>query len=168
MRNNYNTSSSGIDIEASIFLDGEMSSINFQENFVCIESGILKGKWMYVDFGNLFYTAKKYDIDLKNPEISELIEVEDTKYNRVIMTKFLVDEQYAEYSWIKENLTVQNMLEEFRGLVYDDDIIDCLDNLKISYKQKYFEGSTRGYSQGDYAEYVYLPDLLRECCRRVY
>lgn len=141
--NNFDCSSSGVNIECSVFLDDFMSRMNFEENFEILvhSSWGVNSVSIYKDYGNL---SDEYCID------NDLV-IDETKLSRVKMLKHLVSigEYYSDF---KDCETVFEMLGD---LIQNDNIkdyIEVLDDAGIEYSRNYITMTTTGYSQGDFAE----------------
>jgi len=163
LQNNYDTSSSGLDLEVNIFLDTDMSQINFDEN---ITENKYLGKYIYTDFGNLAYHLKKkwghgdmvgiYDLI----DLDDLYTFEGGRGDKLKLIKFLVSE-YGEYYSDLKDLEITEIIESIfdNGLNEIDNIIS---NSGISYKKLYEIIPITGYSQGDRDEVIILTEFLKE------
>lgn len=140
MSNNFNQSSTGINIEVSIFYDGIMSQINFDENIERVKINTYE-HFVYIDYGNL-----SSDIDLDDLITYDIEKVDMTLYNEIMGGDFDL------YEW--ENYILPN---------YDlEELCEKLDLLKLPYKKHYHIITVTGYSQGDIEEVIILTDKLKE------
>ena len=97
---------------------------------------------LYTDYGNL-----SGDWDLEQACI-----IKNTRENRVTIKRFLTCEKYAVVSELEG--VVSELDEYIGGVNYEniEELHDLVSDLGIAYTTNYLRMSTRGYSQGDYAE----------------
>lgn len=156
--NNFDTSITGISVDVTIGLDEIMAQDNFEENFLEIKKGDLKGKFIYTSYGELIQTAKEQNLDLTNLEPEFVIE-ENKEVNKTII------ENYSDYYYFQENSSTQDLFDTITDYIDYNDKIEFCNNLKLNYSLKHDFSiiSTRGYCQGDYHEVLIFTDLLRKC-----
>jgi hypothetical protein len=146
---NYDTSSSGINIQAIIEQDEDLAQYNWKENFIAVQDDVFQ----YIDYGNV----KEFD------DIYDLIEV--TENNIVTLLDALVKEGWSlsdfEGDYSREVL-VDKLLEDYYIQDYKE-VIDLLNQYGVSFKKNYEVVYTRGICQGDYAEVLIPIKQLREC-----
>ena len=135
--NNFNQSSSGINITYGVEVDYSSSQYIFDENFKFLKDELV----IYTDWSNL---SGEYSVE------DDYI-IEDTKYNRVILKKLLVDEKYYNFSELTNNF--DELIElVFNINVDEDDLKDLFRYYNIKYTSNYTKLVSRGYNQGDYME----------------
>jgi hypothetical protein len=147
--NNYDTSSSGISIEAMIGKDIDLARDNWRENFIAVQDDVFQ----YIDYGNV----NGFD------DIYELIEV--TEDNIVTLLDALVKEGWSLSDFARDyevSTLVETLLEDFQLQDYEE-AIDLLNKYDISFEKNYEVIYTRGVCQGDYAEVLIPIKQLREC-----
>ena len=150
-RNNFDMSSSGVNIEIVVFWDIGMSQYNWRENFYELE----KDLYLYVNWGNI-------DPDKFKPFI-----IKDTKKNIKKMARKLAKERGGTIKERFEELSCYDIYGAFEELCswlsidsYEDKL-DLLEELEIDYYITFEEYTTRGYSQGDVAT-VWIPTKMLE------
>ena len=170
--NNFDKSSSGIDIEASVFHDSLMSYENFRENFEEADSSFGKDLWVYTNFGNIYYQLRKKwnipeDRKLSMKDLigyidyDDLFEIDWTTVSKKTLGKWILDNYRDDLRMTKgemEDYVYDALKDDYSNLEYFE---EQLDKLGVKYKKKFEVISVRGYSQGDYGEVLVLIDELR-------
>jgi hypothetical protein len=154
-KNNFDVSSTGVNIESSCYYDTWLSQINFKENFESLDNRDRRGDnhdWYFVDCGNL-PDSSKIEFELKG--------------SREDLIKFIVAESYYERddveTWQESELqeyAIDRLSEtpkvyNFESL-NDSDLKDT--GLELIPNKAIESIFVRGYSQGDYARIFYSPD----------
>ena len=143
--NNFNESSTGINIEGTFFYDIDSSQREFDENFELLS----KSNFIYNPYGQ---------IDTK---VSFTV-----KASKQTLVEYLND-IVGDFDWIKESKS--DLMDE----VINQNDIDLLNynevkatledyNIKLIPNTEIKSIVTKGYSQGDYAKVFYLPERLKE------
>lgn len=143
--NNYDTSSTGVNIECTAYYDTHMSQIDFRENFTLLKGYKTRFSgddvYFYTDNGNISdkgmteYVIKGKVSDMKKLGEGVYVNIYRKEYKTLGDYKSdLVSELFAEYG--------------FR----EAQEIASKHNVTISHKNDIRVISVRGYSQGDYAE----------------
>jgi len=147
--NNFNTSTSGVNLELSVFRDTGASSRDFEESFnvlqysgyrqntiaVYTEHGNVSGNFSFADAANYKITAKELKQALKNDYDTE------------------VSQHYFSKPFSK--LTKTELLEFLDCVTCDSS--EIAEFLQQHFSPLYDTLVTRGYSQGDYAEVIITP-----------
>jgi hypothetical protein len=136
MTNNFNTSSTGINVKVSIEFDANMAQISWEENFKHVNDG----KFAYIDFGNL--SGDMPEIQPLPRQKGKIIDAicgkDDFWLTKAEMQKEYTQEEIvdeiSDYFWNKEEV-----LEFFE----EHDIKTNVDDMA--------EISITGYAQGDRA-----------------
>ena len=157
-RNNYDQSSTGINIEASCFYDTDSASMNFRENFEILQYGNYRKSTVayYTDYGNV-KSADDISFSIKGDKSEKVRFLLDyvTFEKEEIETwddDTIYDEIVGQHG---EKISLLNM-DDFNKYMLKDFNLELVPNKNI---QKLV---TRGYSQGDYAEVYYCPDELAQ------
>ena len=161
--NNYDKSSTGVNIEASVSWDNDVAQDNWNENFIKLEFGPYEGYYLYTDWNNVTdYYNKKYpnNLGIENiMNIEECYDIAETKRNLTILRYLTVKEhKLLYYSEAVDDYTALNLVE---SLFYDGPIKN-IDDLDIEYTSKVDTLETRGYSQGDYENVLIPTNVLRQ------
>ena len=143
--NNFNESSTGINIEGTFFYDSILSQAWFDENF----ERLIKDEFIYNPCEQIDTTISFTVKGLKEDLVEYLNDVE------------------GDFDWIKESKS--DLLDE---VINQNDInLFNYNEVKATLKDYNIELIpnteiksivTKGYSQGDYAEVFYLPERLKE------
>lgn len=138
-----------LEITTDLNYDYDLSHIQFEENFKIIRYSA------YNETSLSIYT--QYE-QLSNEYCNiNNINITDTKFNRIMLIKAILEDGYYSYSDIK-NDCIESLKELFIDNVYSRDYEDLesierdLTYRKIDYDLNYYVFETRGYSQGDYGE----------------
>jgi len=93
---------------------------------------------------------KKWAVWVSGTEVRECI-IEDSRENRVKIQRHLTKEGWRRVSEI--NGTLNELTDDISPVDYTniDELEEVLDELGITYTSNYIRMSTRGYSQGGYA-----------------
>ena len=161
--NNYDKSSTGINIEANICWNNDVAQDNWNNNFIKLKSGPYKNYYLYTDWDNVSaYYNDKYP---NNSGIEHIMDIEEcyniaeTKRNLTIL-RYLTVKEYGLlcYSEAKVNYRAIDLVE----LLFDTDCVDNIDDLDIEYTSKVDILETIGYSQGDYENVLIATDVLKQ------
>ena len=139
MENKHNQ----ISAEITVSYDYDRSSWNFEEMFKKIEG---TNVWQYIDYGNI----KLID------NITDLVSI-DKSNSRESLLDFLEWTYTEGKDYTKKELR-QEVLDQYPSL---DDIETIERHLSVT--KEFITTSTRGYSQGDYADVLIPTNMLREC-----
>jgi len=137
-KNNFNQSSSGVNIELFLGYDIELSQINFDDNFEPIKDSFI----FYKDFGNMKL----------NENLDYYFNIGNTKQNRKGLLRILNNLDYFSYYKL-DAFNVENLIKE---IIYGYELhqLEELDNLLIENHIKFttnFECiEISGYSQNAY------------------
>lgn len=155
MKNNFDKSSTGTDIEAVAYYDAYMSQSDFNENFEILQhSDNRKNSILYyTDCGNV-----------KNDVTFDIAGDKDAK------VKFLAENISFDASEIEtwDDNTLRNeiygQLTEWPQLINFEKLNDELTDsgLEIAPSKELVKVISHGYSQGDYSEIYYCPADLQE------
>lgn len=119
-------------------------SWGFDENFKVLPYGSFSKTsiCLYTNYGN---NSDEYDIE------QDCI-IEDSKRNKTLIKRYLTKSGYYCHSELYGNL--DELITDIGGVDYSniDELEDVLDEIGIPHTSNYIRMSTRGYSQGDYAE----------------
>ena len=149
--NNYNTSTTGINIEAHVFYDWDAARMNWDESFVEIKEDWLPQEYMFTAYGNLSDNI---------PDVEEMVNLPESKSNLTKLRYCTVKtEGYLEYSEAKCDYTAYGLLEV---LLDNGATLEVLDELDLEYTLNFETIVTRGYSQGDYATVLIPTKSLAE------
>ncbi len=160
--NNFDKSSTGIDIEFSGYYSGDRAQWDFEESLEVVqhESYRVSSVLYYRNYGNVeSYTGITFDLKgTKEQLINFLLEngIGSTKseYKSQKKDQLLEEAEDALYS----SMCLLNYREE------NKDIAEYGLEIVPSKKLEWVE--SRGYSQGDYAEIVYCPEDLKSAWGR--
>ena len=143
--NNFNESSTGINIEGAFFYDTDLSQIWFDENF----ERLIKDEFIYNPCGQIdttiSFTVKAYKQDLVeylNDIVGDFDWIEESRSDLMDEVIHQNDIDLLNYNEVKGTLEDYN--------------IELIPNTEIKHIV------TKGYSQGDYAKVFYLPERLKE------
>lgn len=129
-------------IETDLKYDTD-TQFEFDENFKVLRySGFrTTSTSLWTNYGNLS--------DEYRPE--EDCIVEESRYNRIVLLRYLVKEYMFSYlDW--KDVSVREMMDELPSGYEDiDETYEELDSLGIAYTSNYVRMSTSGYAQGDFA-----------------
>ena len=143
--NNFNESSTGINIEGTFFYDIDSSQREFDENF-----GLLsKSNFIYNPYGQTDTTisftvkaSKQNLVEYLNDVVGDFDWVEESRSDLMDEVINQNDIDLLNYNEVKATLEDYN--------------IELIPNTKIK------SIVTKGYSQGDYAKVLYFPKKLKE------
>lgn len=152
--NNFNQSSTGVNIESSCFFDTCLSQDTWRENFQSCkgEKTRFRGDevYYYKDYGNLPNRLESMEYTIKGLKRDLIRYMDDMAF----------------YTWDRDSSKselqelVKDIIEQCEGgIAYwmiDSDLLDDY-NLKIVPSHELNKIEIRGYSQGDYAEVLYCP-----------
>jgi hypothetical protein len=126
-----------IKIRVKIQRDSFRSQIDFDDNFKRIKDDL----WQYIDYSNI-----------EPLEINELIHISRNS-SRVSLVNALNNES----SWPTDyaDFTRDELIDELYGQDFElEELSNYLDTHSVGHSVKYDLITTRGYSQGDYAEVI--------------
>ncbi len=151
MSNNYNMSDTGISVEVDVFGDCSISSSDFTENFEAYEKDV----YFYTEWGQ--YEPKN---------VKEIIYKQTLKRDLV---EFFLEDEDTLYSWTKTEIRAmsKDTLIDLANEVLDEMGLEEADVFAGSHGwtielDNYEWVTTRGYSQGDYAQVLVLTELMDE------
>lgn len=152
--NNYDQSSTGTNIECSLFYDTMRSQMDFDENIKIIQHSGYRTFTIgyYIDNGNvkdhddISFTLKGNENDIENALLAEGYDRDEYKAMIEGEPFDILESAYG------ERITLLNF-EDFNKVYAPLEAVPSKKLEKII---------TRGYSQGDYAEVYYCPDDLKE------
>lgn len=154
-RNNFDRSSSGLNIECTCFYDTDLSERDFRENFEVLQhSGYRTSSVLYyIDNGNVPGHDKiKFTVKgERTAKIKKLVE----------LTSFEEDEIQT---W--DDDTIDNEILGYYDvnlIHYAENKLDLIDGLEFVPNKNLITISSIGYSQGDYSTVIYCPDDLEKC-----
>jgi hypothetical protein len=142
-KNNFDSSSSGLNIELSIFRDTDRSQLEFDESFTRLEDGL----FVFTEFGNVsdnfsFSDASNYRFTVK--ELRQAIKKDyDTELSQHYFSKPF------------SKLTKVELLEFLDCLSYDSS--EVAEFFQTNFTSLYDTLATRGHCQRDYAEVIISP-----------
>jgi hypothetical protein len=142
-KNNFDSSSSGLSVELSVFRDTDRSQMEFDESFTSLGNGL----FVFTEFGNVsddfsFSDASNYQFTVK--ELRQAIKKDyDTELSQHYFSKPF------------SKLTEAELIEFLDCLTYDSS--EIAEFLQDNFTPLYDKIVTRGYSQGDYAEVIITP-----------
>ena len=155
--NNFDQSSTGINLELACFRDSDQSRIEFEENFTCIQPEEYRrsGCWFYSEYGNNekpdnlsdcydFGKCNRKDFRQYALEYYELSENSEPG-----LIRELIDDMFEYGSW--KDLAIHLL----------DDEVGFYDAMRNEFPDihnavlKYESCNVTGYSQGDYALVLY-------------
>lgn len=154
-KNNYDKSSTGIDIECSCFHDTELSRMNFQENFENLQRDRYRTTSVnyYIDNGNI--------PDSSEVKFSVKGERETKIKHLVSITCFDAEEIQT---WDNDTLDSEIIghEEDVNLINYALEKLPVIAGLEFIPNKNLIVLTTTGYSQGDYAAVIYCPEDLEK------
>jgi len=157
-KNNFDQSSTGVNIEAVCFYDCGMSRMHFEENFAIIQHSGYRTSTVayYIDNGNVEdHDSITFSIKgTKKEKVNYLAkELTFTKTEIRTWDKDTLDSEIiGQYG---ERLTLLNY-EDMTSYMFKDWKLEVIPSKKLEHIV------SRGYSQGDYAKVFYCPDDLEK------
>lgn len=154
-KNNFDTSTTGNNIELSCFYDIFQSQYDFDENFIILQHSDNQktGKYYYIDNGTL-PDSDSIEFTLKGKK-SELVQYYKDNINYESISKWTKQDIIEEIIGGFETITLLNFQwfneEEFSNY-----------NLEFIPSKEIICLSSTGYSQGDYVEIFYSPEDMRK------
>lgn len=158
IRNNYDTSSTGTNIEFNGSYDTFLSQHNFTENFEVLQHNRYRTHTVayYIDYGNvkgaddLSFTVKG-----KRKDFVELLLTEcDRVYTKADLRGMKMNQlEYAVREWLEHDISLLNYED-----INENQLKDT--NLAIVPNKQLIMLKIRGNDQGDYAEVWYCGDDL--------
>ena len=151
--NNFNTSTSGIDIEFDISYDADLARMWWDESFERIDDG----KYLYTEWGNF---SSEYD------ELATC-KVDATPENyKAIIKAAKEGAPYAARYYNNGSYTIADYIADIVSEVITnlgaDEARELFEEYGVTVTSDYETVVTRGYSQGDYAEVlVNVPEFER-------
>ena len=155
--NNFDKSSTGIDIEFSGYYSGDRASCDFEESLEVVqhESYRVSSVLYYRNYGNVDgYKEIGFHVVGTKPQLVEYL-----------MYHYAHETKTGYMKWTKDDLldAVEDALYDERSLInYREENKNLVEyGLEIVPSKKLEWVESRGYSQGDYAEIVYCPEDLK-------
>lgn len=131
--NNYDLSSTGVNIDLTIGKDSFLGQDRFNENFTRIEDNT----YLYIDYGNL-----------SNDFIVTITEEDNEKLKKIVIDNDL------NYNYDSDNLETCQYIDCITENYNNIELYEfCLNNY-IEIEERYKTISISGYSQGDYATVI--------------
>lgn len=170
--NNFDQSSSGVNLELNISFDADRARREFEESFNILQCSSYRQHSVVVfnQFGNFDVTDFTLT-DLENYKIEELTTKQIFKafYNYQYPTNIDHDLKCSDFECIKEllqNLQIENLntldqseiLEAIETDLYCDNSFQ--EFLKDTFTCNYLIMESRGYSQGDYSQIIIPAQVL--------
>jgi len=136
MENNFNTSTTGINIEVSVEFDADMARMNWDENFKRVDDG----EFAYIDFGNLSGDM---------PEIQPL----PRQKGKIIDAICLAEDFWLTKAEMQKEYTQEEIVDEISDYFMNkEEVLEFFEEHDIkTNSDELAEVSITGYSQGDYA-----------------
>lgn len=162
--NNFNNSSTGVNLELSVFRDEDRSRFEFEESFHVLQYRCYRQNSIVVfnGFGDQDVSDFEFT-DLDNYDVTKVSVKELFKaYLRYQFNKHDSLCFYSDIKSIYENLGINNIslndLDQFELLEHIETALYCTDNyrefLDTNFDSKYLTFESRGYCQGDYSEII--------------
>lgn len=151
-RNNFDTSSTGVNIECSVFYDLDRARMDFEENFKILQhSGYRTSSVLYyIDNGNVT-DDDKIKFTVKGEKAAKIKALSDWH-----------DETDLE-TWPDDDLNSEIISRYEVNLIdYAEDKLITVDGLEFAPNKTLVITSSQGYSQGDYSRIIYCPDDLEK------
>lgn len=158
--NNYDMSSSGLNIELTCFRDCALAQSEFSDSFTYIKQ---YKQYVFSHYGNVdvsnFEKTFKVNCTARGLFIRyhQFANNSDPRYLRDLIRELA---QYDDIQPIR-HCTKEVMLNAIRNHCYDHQVY--IEFLSKHFEPDYFEVVTRGYSQGDYARVIIPNSVLTEC-----
>ena len=165
--NNFDKSSSGVNLELNISFDLDRSQREFNESFVILNTGEL----VFNQYGNFDFSDFSLT-DLDNYDLSgcTVKSIFKDYYNFKYPTNIDNDLKATDYTCVKElimyldisfnDLDVNGLLEAIETDLYCDN--DFAKFLSDNYSKNYVTLVSRGYSQGDYKEIIIPVKVIKD------
>ena len=158
VRNNFDKSSTGVDIECICQYDSGRSRWEFEENIQIVQHDGYRTTSIgyYIDNGNV-----KGHVDIK-------FTVKGTRERKIeyLDEIFSVTKEDIQ-TWDDATLDSEIMsYVEVTLIDYVMDRMDSIDGLEFTPNKNLIVLTTRGYSQGDYAKVIYCPDDIEKAWGR--
>lgn len=159
--NNFDQSSSGLNLELSCYYDNDLSRMWFEETFHVLQYSGYRQNSILV-YGNNFQDVSNFSLsDIDNYQVES---------NKQLLKAF-INYVYTKptYTDIKELLLeidvcisddIKTLWDAIETYIYDDS--GCIEFLQDNFKQKYIIVTSRGYSQGDYSEVIIPESIISE------
>ena len=150
-RNNFDTSSTGTNIESTCYYDTDKSRYDFKENFKIMQHSDYRNNTIayYIDHGNVE----------DNDAITFTLEGTPEQIKAALKQDGYEDDDDT----VKDALEIlENGYGEKITLLNYEDFNRVYDPLSVKPSKVLEKIITRGYSQGDYAEVFYCPDDLEK------
>lgn len=150
--NNFDQSSSGINLELSCFFDADLARYDFDDSFIKLQNDI----WLFVNHGNV---SKDFSLsDFNNYQVTkaELQKAIKDQYNDYMC--LLEESQY----YMEKTFTSLNKdeLQELIGnILYSE--FEIIDFLQKYFTPKFDQVASRGSCQGDLVEVIISQDYWK-------
>lgn len=141
--NNFDQSSSGMNLELTCFHDTDRSRCDFEESFTRISDQL----WIYTEFGNVSDNFSLSDPVNYKFTVKELRSAISNNYDTELSRHYL--------SKPFSKLTKAELLEFLDCMAYDSS--EVAEFLQANFVPLYDTIITRGYCQGDYAKVIITP-----------
>lgn len=169
--NNFDQSTSGVNLTLNCFYDKDRSQSDFDESFHVLQYAGFRQNSVLVfnQFGNFDFSDFELT-DLDNYDLSDCTVKSIFKdyYNFKYPTNIDEDLKATDYTGVKElimyldinfnDLDVNGLLEAIETDLYCD--TDFAKFLSDNYNKNYITLESRGYSQGDYSEIILTKELI--------
>lgn len=146
-KNNYDQSSSGLNLELTCFRDTERSYMEFEESFKRVKDGL----WVYTNFGNVSDEFNLSDANNYQFTVKEFKKAFIKSYDSSL-SAYYIGKPFGK-------LTKAELIELLECQAYDSD--EIADFYKDNFKPLFDIVKTRGYCQGDYAEVIITPSYKK-------
>lgn len=156
--NNYDSSTTGLNVELDCFRDTDLSSFWFEDSFTCVSRdsfSLLNSSYRGVSI--LAYQLPDFELfDLDNWKVPTKAKLYDLILNKLYngCTGTFNTETKDQYGKLSYKLTKPELLEFLSG-TYEEDYHEFIVR---NFEPKFKVVSSRGYCQGDYAEVIYMPE----------
>lgn len=158
--NNFNASTTGLNVELGCFRDTDLARFWFEDSFTCVS----RDSFSLLNTGyhgvNIFaYQSPDFDLfNLDNWKIPTKVKLHDLILNNLFngCTGTFNTESKDQYDKSSYKLTKSELLE-FLSYTYEPDYHEFIVR---NFEPKFKVVSSRGYCQGDYAEVIYMPEEL--------
>lgn len=154
--NNFNSSTSGVNLELSCFFDSHQSSYLFDENFTRINDDT----FLFIDHGNF---SNEFDLSsLDNYDLSSCFVREIKQYFIEHVSDYKSDLNELAYNYFEKRfnqLLKNELLEILTNELDNDDLIDFLND---NFKAKFEKIIIQGYSQGDQVTVIFKHKDMKE------
>lgn len=155
-RNNFDQSSSGLNIECTCFYDTDRSHMDFKDNFEVLQHSSYRTSSVlyYIDNGNVPVPG--------HDEIKFTVKGErSAKIKKLVELSYFEEDEIQTWDDDTINQEILNYYE-VNLIDYAQDKLDIIDGLEFVPTKNLVVISSSGYSQGDYSTIIYCPDDLEK------